>query len=122
MTKIRGLVIYTKNLDQMKSFYEALGFEMREEQHKEGPLHYSCNAGEIWIEIYPREDYLESGKIRLELSVEDLLDKMEEAVSCGGTILRGPKLREGGYFLLLADPDGNSVALQQEISSSQSAS
>lgn len=98
----------------MKSFYKALGFEMQEERHKEGPLHYSFNAGEIWIEIYPREDYLESGKIRLEFSTSNLLDKMEAAVDCGGTILRGPNLRESGYFLLLADPDGNSVALRQE--------
>lgn len=113
MTKLRGLVIYTHNLERLKAFYAAIGLEMWEEQHGNGPRHCSSILEDAVLEIYPAFSDDQLGKIRLEFSVDELLDKVEDAVKYGGQIRRGPSLNNNVYTVTLEDPDGNTVVLTQ---------
>jgi hypothetical protein len=49
------LVIKTKDIERVKKFLAAFGLDFVEEQHDDGPLHYSTTAlcGKV-LEIYPK--------------------------------------------------------------------
>lgn len=46
-------VIKAKRLDRTRLFYEALGYVLIEEQHGDGPIHYSIDFGGCVYEFYP---------------------------------------------------------------------
>lgn len=48
-------VIKVKHLDRTRQFYEALGYVLVEEQHNNGPIHYSVDFGLCVYEFYPAE-------------------------------------------------------------------
>ncbi len=49
-------VIYVRDLQRTKRFYEALGYALQEEQHGNGPLHYSVDFGTYLWEFYPAKN------------------------------------------------------------------
>lgn len=48
-------VLRTDDIEAMKRFLENFGLTFVEEQHGDGPVHYSCETGEKVFEIYPRK-------------------------------------------------------------------
>jgi hypothetical protein len=50
------LVLKTRQIEQLRLFYQALGLELAEEQHGKGPVHYAGRAGDMVVEIYPLLD------------------------------------------------------------------
>lgn len=111
--RLKSLVIYTQQLDEMRKFYSALGFELKEEQHGNGPKHYSCKLGGILLEFYPSTTSL--GKsLRLELSVKDL-QAVRDRFTAEFWLAEGrPFVNEKD--LRIIDPDGNKVILTESKS------
>ncbi len=50
------LVLKTRQVEQLRAFYQTLGIELAEEQHGKGPLRYAGQAGDVVIEVYPLPD------------------------------------------------------------------
>ncbi|MDP3698525.1 MAG: hypothetical protein Q8R47_02975 [Nanoarchaeota archaeon] len=55
--RLTGMVLHSPNLERLTSFYQGiLGAEFKQEQHGQGPLHYSCGYGKNeLLELYPSE-------------------------------------------------------------------
>lgn len=47
------LVLYRKDIEETKAFFEAMGLSFVKEKHGIGPEHYACQKGDFVLEIYP---------------------------------------------------------------------
>lgn len=73
MISINLLVLRSYNLILSLHFYECLGLTFVQEQHGNGPIHYSSNNNGIIIEIYPNTtNYHIEHLTRIGFSVEDI--------------------------------------------------
>ena len=72
--RLNLLVLVTRDLVELKNFYEAIGLVFIEERHGAGPTHYaSVFENGLVLEIYPEgHRRAESNVVRLGFEVEDL--------------------------------------------------
>jgi len=102
---VKLIVLRTRRLIELKSFYEQLGMSFVEERHGEGPLHYSTMLGEIVMELYPlAADAVEAEPIRLGFGVSDTAD---------ATFVTRLRATANGLRAVVRDPDGRAVELYQ---------
>ena len=50
------MVLFTKDIEKTKNFFECLGLTFVCEQHGEGPEHYACERDGRVLEIYPKKN------------------------------------------------------------------
>jgi lactoylglutathione lyase len=101
---LKLLVLKTRQLERVRTFYEALGVSFVEEKHGNGPVHYAGQVGETVLEVYPLAgEGSADGTIRLGFAVENL-DQVLERVQSGET--------QVVTSVVVRDPDGRAVELQ----------
>ena len=108
--KLNLLVLRTPRLEDMRTFYSALGARFESERHGNGPEHYAATLGDDFVlELYPALDGAMSDPgLRLGLSVDDIWETLR-SVGQSGT----PRQTQWGLRALVRDPDGRSVELLQ---------
>jgi len=117
------LVLRTTNLEITISFYQKIGLSFTEEQHGKGPIHYSCQIDNILLEIYPgtsgnAPERKSAGATLIGFQVDNL-DKIVEALSdLEGSILSFPQDSPWGRRMVIQDPDGRAIELNQSYISS----
>ncbi len=104
------LVLRCSDIEASKRFYEALGLSLRAEQHRTGPVHWSCRVGGVVLELYPAEQRTPS-VARLGFAVEDLQGVLQKLSVAGASVVdtAAPDRAVG------VDPDGNRVELTPAI-------
>ena len=106
------VVLRTPNVTRLRTFYESLGMEFVDEKHGDGPVHASMTLGDLVVEIYPGSGVIERGSVadvRLGFSVDSLAEVRASLVGAAGqSITRG-----GSEVLVLRDPDGRAVEVQE---------
>jgi lactoylglutathione lyase len=109
------LVLKTRQVEQVRLFYEALGIELAEEQHGKGPIHFAGRAGDVVIEVYPFPDdgTPVDSSTRLGFAVENLADVVQALQGIGSKIVTAPQETALGFQAVVRDPDGRSVELTQ---------
>jgi lactoylglutathione lyase len=100
-------------------FYRALGLQLTQEQHGNGPVHYACELGETVLELYPAKpgtapDRLIGGGTMLGFLVESLAQTMQALADLG--IAAPPSSTPSRA--LLHDPDGRAIEIQERTSRS----
>lgn len=109
------LVLKTRQVEQLRRFYQILGIEFVEEQHGTGPIHFAGRVGNTVLEVYPLPD--ESTPIdaatRLGFVVENLADVVRRLQYIGAKIIAPLKDTGEGFRAVVKDPDGRSVELMQ---------
>src|ERR1700729_4285377 len=50
------LVLKTRQVEQLRLFYQTLGIDFTDEKHGNGPIHFAGRAGDVVIEVYPVAD------------------------------------------------------------------
>ncbi|TWU49273.1 VOC family protein [Rubripirellula reticaptiva] len=114
MTQLKLLVLKTLQADTLRDFYTRLGFSFVEEQHGNGPVHYSAPLGDGILELYPLPEGTEAdSSTRLGFGVADLPAVIEELGDL--TEVSGPKTTPWGLRAVVKDPDGRSVELYGEV-------
>ena len=114
--ELQLLVLKTGRLEELRSFYGALGIELVEEQHGKGPKHYSGKVGATLLELYPlgnRDGEASPNTVRLGFSVSNLEETLKEAQKLGVKISTTPRATEWGLQIILKDPDGRTLELTQ---------
>ncbi len=105
------LVLKTDAVERLRDFYACLGFEFFEEQHGNGPRHWSASAGDAVLEIYPLPD---DGTVdvttRLGFGISDFEDVVE-SVRQLAEVMGEPKQTQWGLRAVVRDPDGRAVEL-----------
>ncbi len=107
--KLNLLVLRTPRLEDLKSFYSALGARFESERHGNGPDHYAAMLGDLVLELYPALDGTapDSG-LRLGVNVDDIGETLR---LLGQTAT--PRQTQWGLRALVRDPDGRTVELLQ---------
>lgn len=108
------LVIKSARMEEVVSFYQALGIHFEYHQHQRGPLHYAAEVGNMVFEIYPLpENESVNISIRLGFSLDNLDNTVDQLRSAGIKIIREPQQTEWGYTCIVEDPDGRKVELKR---------
>lgn len=109
------LVLKTRQIEQLRRFYQALGIELAEEQHGRGPVHFAGRAGGVVIEVYPlqNEDTPVDASTRLGFTVDTLAEVVVRLQAIGAQIVALPKETAFGLQAVVKDPDGRSVEITQ---------
>ncbi len=108
--KVNLLVIRTSKLEDMRSFYSALGASFEKEKHGNGPEHYAAVLSDNFVlELYPCINETEpvSG-LWLGLRVDDL----KKVLSSLGQSVKIRRVQQG-MSALVRDPEGRTVELLQ---------
>lgn len=113
---LRFIALRTTRMDELLSFYRALGLTFTAEKHGRGPRHHACELGGLVIEIYPRwpgeTDGLQDGII-LGLAVPSIEAALAALAKAGFRSASTPAPAGAGRPLAanLRDPDGRQVIL-----------
>jgi predicted enzyme related to lactoylglutathione lyase len=109
------LVLKTRQVDRLRTFFNALGIELAEEQHGKGPVHYTGRIGELVLELYPLPDDGSSvdTTTRLGFSVKNLAGVVEAIQATGAPVVAQPQETPWGFRAVVRDPDGRAVELYQ---------
>lgn len=107
--EIQLLVLRCADLEASRRFYEALGLDLQEERHGDGPRHLSASVGGAVVELYP-VDARGPSNIRWGLRVDDL-DPVLARLAALGIATR----REGEAHVVV-DPDGSHLELRRDRS------
>src|SRR5437764_2366334 len=109
------LVLKTRQVEQLRRFYQTLGIALAQEQHGKGPIHFAGRAGDLVIEVYPLPDdgTPVDSSTRLGFAVESLADVIQALQSIGTKVVKPPKETTWGLQSVVRDPDGRSVELSQ---------
>jgi catechol 2,3-dioxygenase-like lactoylglutathione lyase family enzyme len=72
--KLNLLVLRTPRLEDMRTFYSALGARFESERHGNGPEHYACTlVDDFVLELYPCVDgAMPDSGLRLGVSVDNI--------------------------------------------------
>jgi lactoylglutathione lyase len=109
------LVLKTRQVEQLRAFYQTLGVALVEERHGKGPVHFAGRAGAVVIEVYPLPDDGSpvDSSTRLGFTVENVADVVRALEGFGTKIVTPPKETAWGFQAVVKDPDGRSVELTQ---------
>jgi lactoylglutathione lyase len=108
--KLNLLVLRTARLEEIRTFYSALGASFDSEQHGNGPEHYAATLGDnLVLEIYPCAAGAQPDA-GLRLGV--MVDNIEDALRAIGHTA-APRRTKWGLSALVHDPDGRTVELVQ---------
>jgi hypothetical protein len=111
---LKLLVLKTRQMDNLRVFYEALGVELAEEKHGNGPVHYAGQIGEAILEVYPlpNGDAADT-RTRLGFAVEKLAEVVQALRNVGVVVAREPQRTAWGLRAVVRDPDGRAVELYE---------
>jgi hypothetical protein len=103
------LVLKTRQLEQVRAFYECLGVAFSQERHVNGPAHFAGQVGPTVLEVYPLPDdgTAADSTTRLGFAVADL-EKVLALLRAIGTPVTSPPR---GNRAVVRDPDGRAVEL-----------
>jgi predicted enzyme related to lactoylglutathione lyase len=110
------LVLKTRQVGQLRRFYQTLGIALAEEQHGKGPVHFAGRAGAVVIEVYPLTDDGSpvDSSTRLGFTVENVAEVIQALEGIGTNIVTPPKETAWGLQAVVRDPDGRSVELMEQ--------
>lgn len=108
------LVLKTRQVEQLRLFYQTLGIELTEEQHEKGPVQLAGRVGDVVIEVYPlpNDGTPVDSSVRLGFAVESLADVVQ-ALQGIGTKITAPQKTAWGFQTVVRDLDGRAVELSQ---------
>jgi lactoylglutathione lyase len=124
-TALSLIVIRTADIDASLAFYRALGVAFVQEQHGSGPVHYSCNFGDLVLELYlnkaesPEESRTHT--TMLGFRVVSLETTLLALGKLGIEPKAPPKESEWGRWVNVTDPSGRTVQIN-EVAASPTAS
>ena len=52
MTELSSLVLFTGNIEQARAFYRAIGLNLDDENHGDGPLHYATDISGVHFALF----------------------------------------------------------------------
>jgi predicted enzyme related to lactoylglutathione lyase len=114
------LVLYARDIEAARRFYELLGLQFQSEKHGSAPQHYACSLGDMVLEIYPRTKSTIPLPIRIGFRVDTVDALVQLLRSAGIEIVSEPLDSEFGRRAVVRDPEGNRVELTQGHDKTQS--
>ncbi len=111
-----NLMLCTEKMDLVAAFYTAVGVDLVQEQHGQGPVHFSFK-GDMCVEIYPPRVPADAAFV-LRIDVEDVeqtVKRLKSTFTYEGMMVSEPEALKTGKKSILRDPDGRVVELFQSF-------
>lgn len=104
------LVLGVEDLEASRAFYAALGLDLVQEKHGDGPLHFSCDMQGTVMELYPRPRETRPARLRLGFRVtREVLGRLQSSLPRAPRLIRRTEEVE---VHLVRDPDENAIELE----------
>jgi lactoylglutathione lyase len=118
MTEVASIVVFTEHLDQTVAFYRALGVPLDDEDHGDGFGHAAGDMNGIHVAVLPattpgHTGWRAAGSTFVGVWVPSLEETAAELERLGATVLLGHEDCEWGCRIVVADPDGRAVEVNQ---------
>jgi lactoylglutathione lyase len=119
MAEFGALVVYAADPAKTAAFYRALGVDLADEDHGEGPVHFATDLGGVHFAIYPAH---EAGRAPARGGAGasfpgffvTSLDRVTTALAdLGAPVLQAHQEMQWGCRILAEDPDGRPVEINQ---------
>jgi len=111
---LRLVVIRSRDIEKLASFYSALGLSFVRHRHGKGPEHLSATTGGTVFDIYPASGPAESTtSTRLGFSVPSLSEALEKLRSLNVVVLSEPSDTDFGRRAVVKDFEGHKVELYE---------
>ncbi len=109
--RLNLLVLYSRDVERLRYFYENfLKFSFVKEKHGNGAEHYSCQLGELVLELYPTSKE-NTHTTRLGFAIEGL-DELIKKLDCA-FVHRSPFETDYGRCAIIQDPDDRFIHLYE---------
>ncbi len=119
MTEFGALVVYASDTARAAAFYRAVGVDLEDEDHGEGPVHFAADLGGVHFAIYPAEapgraPARRSGGASFPGFYVSSLDRVTAALAgLGAPVLQPHQEMPWGCRIVVEDPDGRPVEVNQ---------
>jgi lactoylglutathione lyase len=119
MTEFGALVIYAADAARTAAFYRAVGVDLEDEDHGEGPVHFAVDLGGVHFAVYPaqapgRAPARRAGGASFPGFYVTSLDQVTAALAdLGAQVLQSHQEMPWGCRILAEDPDGRPVEVNQ---------
>jgi lactoylglutathione lyase len=120
MTEFSSLVLFSANLERARAFYRAVGLNLDDEDHGGGPVHYAADVGGIHFAIFaaqpssgPAPRLREAASSFPGFYVTSLDDTLAALAALGAPVLTTHQARDWGCRVVVEDPDGRAVEINQ---------
>ncbi|MDB5348343.1 MAG: hypothetical protein JWP89_6720 [Schlesneria sp.] len=107
------VVIRVSDITRSAEAYSILGITFQQEQHGNGPVHYSSSVGETIFELYPATERSPVTSCRFGFAVACMDDVIAKWRERGREIVAEPIDSPWGLRAVIADPDGHKIELTQ---------
>jgi len=112
--ELGALVIFATHMDEVVSFYRALGVPLEDETHEDGPVHQACDLGAVHFAVFPSGADAGPGSrsgraVMPGFAVPSLGDALKHVRALGSEIVEEPTEYPWGPRFLVRDPDGRTV-------------
>jgi lactoylglutathione lyase len=119
MTEMASLVLFAASPTVTAAFYRALGMELADECHGDGPVHFATELGPVHFAIYPAEapgrarERRRGGSLFPGFYVGSLDRAAGALAEVGAPVLTGHEQMPWGCRIVAEDPDGRAVEINQ---------
>jgi lactoylglutathione lyase len=120
MTELSSLVLFTGHIEQARAFYRAVGINLDDEDHGDGPLHYATDIGGVHFALFGAESassrapqWRDAGSSFPGFYVASLDDTVAALTAQGTPVLTAHQARDWGCRAIVEDPDGRPVEINQ---------
>ena len=123
VTGVASVVLFSRRPDEVVAFYRALGVALEGEDHGDGVVHRAADVGGIHVAVLPANEADEgdgadpawraAGTTFVGLWVDSLDETADALERAGAEFLRSHEQCEWGCRVVVRDPDGRAVEVNQ---------
>lgn len=122
MPEIASVVFFSAHPEQAVAFYRALGVPLADEDHGDGLRHAAADVGGVHVAVFPGTgeggggpdgSWRAAGSTFTGFWVDSLADTQAALTAAGAEVVQEHQQREWGCRILVADPDGRTVEVNQ---------
>jgi catechol 2,3-dioxygenase-like lactoylglutathione lyase family enzyme len=120
MTEIASIVLFSDEPSRTIDFYRAIGVELQDEDHGDGLVHSAIDVGGVHFAVFSATDRIDrptgwrsSGTTFVGFYVPSLESTMSALRELGMIVVVGHQARSWGCRIVVEDPDGRPVEINQ---------
>ena len=119
MTEVSSIVLFSANSERTIRFYESLGIAFELEDHGDGRLHAATDVGDVHVAVFPAPatgsapGWRADGSTFVGFYVESLNDTLVALGRLGATVVLDHEVCEWGCRVVVEDPDGRPVEINE---------
>lgn len=120
MVEIASLVLFSGRVETTGAFYTALGLDLEDEDHGDGPAHLATDLNGLHFAVFDASrapghapSWLSAGSSFPGFYVGSLEDTLAAVTDLGAPVLSEHQVRPWGCRVVVEDPDGRPVEINQ---------